>query len=761
MAVAFYGRRRKELIVSGATPPLRSLPERPDLDQLKRQAKELLAAYREGDADAVAEVSHHYRGADPAMFALHDAQLVIARASGFDSWPKLKALVDGATVTQLNAAVRAGDVAKVRAILDARPEIINMEGPNGDEHRALHFAVEMRSLEMVRVLMAYGADAHVGVYPHRPPTTALAMATERGYDEIVTAIRDAEEKRPGHDPKWTRYGRDPETPLPPPDFLDAMKRADSAAAIAALEPLVRADPNVIKWTEPGTNATLLHVAAARVMVDFATWLIDQGADVRATGTHGNMPIDVIGMWPVTRPPQGVEEFADLLFRHGAERTRRWAVSTNNLEWLRARHAEGTLDPRGLVTLAVERDRSEVLRLLLDFGFNPDEPPDPATGGRTPLLACAKHRRDAMADLLLERGATLTPTLAVALGKGDWLRARHAEGLLEHPKEGDKLFTVAVNYDRADMVELLLELGLDLRERGRVVGGDSVGEGHGTPLVGSAGRGNVAIAEILLKHGADPNESGPGGGTATSHAYRQRDQAMLDLLMKHGGVISAVTAALHRDVAIVRQRIEEEDAGRLPAGAVTPGKTVAEELLGGDAGEPDIIRMALERIDWPRDDPRWYWVLKGPTTFWNHIPWIASPKWQLPRDGYLASFRLILARCDPNVGGSQVWGSFRRTILHDVMAMGFHDGASGWISDEEALPFAVALLDAGARTDVRDEMLKSTPLGWACRWGRTPIVAEMLRRGIDHVEADAEPWATPRAWAEKMGHREIVAMLGQR
>jgi len=38
---------------------------------------------------------------------------------------------------------------------------------------------------------------------------------------------------------------------------------------------------------------------------------------------------------------------------------------------------------------------------------------------------------------------------------------------------------------------------------------------------------------------------------------------------------------------------------------------------------------------------------------------------------------------------------------------------------------------------------------------------MLRRGIDAIEPDAEPWATPRAWAAKMGHREILAMLNRR
>src|SRR5579863_4543796 len=103
--------------------PTRSLPAHPDLDQLKREAKELLTAYRAGHADAVAEVGIHYRDADAATFALHDAQLVLARAYGYESWPKLKAYADGVTSKRLLDAVSAGDIAQVRAMLTARPEL--------------------------------------------------------------------------------------------------------------------------------------------------------------------------------------------------------------------------------------------------------------------------------------------------------------------------------------------------------------------------------------------------------------------------------------------------------------------------------------------------------------------------------------------------------------------------------------------------------------------------------------------------------------
>ena len=74
--------------------------------------------------------------------------------------------------------------------------------------------------------------------------------------------------------------------------------------------------------------------------------------------------------------------------------------------------------------------------------------------------------------------------------------------------------------------------------------------------------------------------------------------------------------------------------------------------------------------------------------------------------------------------------------------------------------AIMLLDGGARTDIRDEFLKSTPLGWACRWGRVALVELLLARRADPIEAGAEPWATPLAWAERRQHAEIASILRQ-
>ena len=105
-------------------PPTRAMRENPDLDQLKRQAKELLEAYRVSSPESIAEVTAYHRTATPETFALHDAQFVLARAYGFESWPKLKAAVEGMTAARLHLAVESGDLRTTRELLTYRPEIV-------------------------------------------------------------------------------------------------------------------------------------------------------------------------------------------------------------------------------------------------------------------------------------------------------------------------------------------------------------------------------------------------------------------------------------------------------------------------------------------------------------------------------------------------------------------------------------------------------------------------------------------------------------
>ena len=171
-------------------PPTRAMRENPDLNQLKRQAKELLEAYQASSPEALAEVGAYHRTATPGTFALHDAQFVLARAYGFESWPKLKAAVDGVTAAKLHQAVEAGDLETARNLLTRRPEIVDL---GRGEMRALHMAVLRRDLDMTKLLAEFGADPDEGIWPNRDATGPIVIARERGYDEIAGVLEAAEE----------------------------------------------------------------------------------------------------------------------------------------------------------------------------------------------------------------------------------------------------------------------------------------------------------------------------------------------------------------------------------------------------------------------------------------------------------------------------------------------------------------------------------------------------------------------------------------
>ncbi|HEX6976001.1 MAG TPA: hypothetical protein VF147_16455 [Vicinamibacterales bacterium] len=92
--------------------PVRRLPVRPNIDQLKHQARELLRALRAGDAEAVADLrEHHPDTLDPGSATLADAQLVLARSYQASSWPRLVQAV------QLADAIWRDDLAGVRDLV--------------------------------------------------------------------------------------------------------------------------------------------------------------------------------------------------------------------------------------------------------------------------------------------------------------------------------------------------------------------------------------------------------------------------------------------------------------------------------------------------------------------------------------------------------------------------------------------------------------------------------------------------------------------
>lgn len=101
------------------------LPVRPSLEQLRKQAKELLAACRLGDA-AARERFHAVIARVPADLTLADAQFVLAREYGFESWAALARHVEQVNPAGLGrferlaeevaAAYTSADVERLREV---------------------------------------------------------------------------------------------------------------------------------------------------------------------------------------------------------------------------------------------------------------------------------------------------------------------------------------------------------------------------------------------------------------------------------------------------------------------------------------------------------------------------------------------------------------------------------------------------------------------------------------------------------------------
>ena len=132
----------------------RHFPVRPDLDQLKHQAKDLLRAMHRGDPDAIAELAeHHPETLDPAKAKLADAQLVLAHTYGAPSWPRL------VLSCRLIDAIFRDDIEEVRAIVVAHPQLLHEDAGirNGNWGPPLSFAANLGRDAIVRMLHDLGA----------------------------------------------------------------------------------------------------------------------------------------------------------------------------------------------------------------------------------------------------------------------------------------------------------------------------------------------------------------------------------------------------------------------------------------------------------------------------------------------------------------------------------------------------------------------------------------------------------------------------
>ena len=86
---------------------IRPLPQNPSLEQLKKQAKELLDSLHQGDQAALHRFTRcfHVTEENRTTFKLTQAQLVLAREQGFPSWSQLAAWVTDRALPSTPAAL--------------------------------------------------------------------------------------------------------------------------------------------------------------------------------------------------------------------------------------------------------------------------------------------------------------------------------------------------------------------------------------------------------------------------------------------------------------------------------------------------------------------------------------------------------------------------------------------------------------------------------------------------------------------------------
>jgi Ankyrin repeat len=317
--------------------PVRRLPVRPDLQQLHRQAKELLRAIHAGEANAVAElVEHHPESIDPSAAKLADAQLVLARSYRASSWTRLVHAV------QLADAIWRDDVDKIAALITGDSTLIHehvLIRTDSGWGPPMTYAANLGRDRIVRLLHRHGArdlESAAGraalqgkagtvrtIYDlaGRPPLDRLSLAgpaytlSVEGTAVLLTLCsrvvgpegvdRNTMEHLLGTDSRnppakhrilemYVEHGFEPpDTPLMALhrgriDLLDAhlardphlLTRTFDIADVFPLAPACARDPYTAQGT-PVHRTTLLHIAAYFDELEIGEWLLDRGMDPNA------------------------------------------------------------------------------------------------------------------------------------------------------------------------------------------------------------------------------------------------------------------------------------------------------------------------------------------------------------------------------------------------------------------------------------------------------------------------------------------------
>jgi ankyrin repeat protein len=161
-----------------STEPIRHFPVRPNLVQLKHQAKDFLKALRSEEPAAVNEFSQLRRTPlDPSMAKLIDAQYVLARSYGLASWPRL------VLACRMTNAIWDDDAATVHELIAAHPKLLkeSARGFSDNWGAPLSYAATVGRNDIIQLLRDLGAD---------DLQFAFERACLKGHIEIARSLFD-------------------------------------------------------------------------------------------------------------------------------------------------------------------------------------------------------------------------------------------------------------------------------------------------------------------------------------------------------------------------------------------------------------------------------------------------------------------------------------------------------------------------------------------------------------------------------------------
>ena len=532
----------------------RQLPPSPSLEQLRKQAKSLLKRHRAADSEALTRIRENHprwrslreEQAAAAPFALADAQLVIASEYGFPSWSRLQShvrtLEDATSTAEAIASLRdaagKGDLARLNALLDAHPNLIDERGGEG-VRTALHQAVFGNSEAAVRLLLERGADPNVrcegdNAYPlhfavekHRLPIVRLLV--EHGADTIGEG--DYHELGViGWATAWDYIQPNPEIVA---YLLAHGARHNIFSAVAmgeadVIRELVARTPNDLERRMNGMRMRPmpLHLAVMKNQPAALTTLLDLGANTESVDEARFSALDLAAF-------NGRHDLAQMLLERGAKVRLPAALAlhrTADVERL-LRTDPGTLQPGGrwgnLIVRASERAPGDVIEVLIRNGASVNVRDNPktsidSTSGYTPLHAAAWYGNVSAIDVLLNHCADVRAREekyhGTPAGWADYAGHKEARDLI---LRGSIDIIEAIQYDLPQRVMAVLEedpaaLNRAFRDYGLF---PLDAEAWQTPLAYAVTRGREEIVRLLIERGADAMLQSPEGKTLTEIAQK--------------------------------------------------------------------------------------------------------------------------------------------------------------------------------------------------------------------------------------------------